>query len=211
MSPDILTRYLSDPATADKFLASVTLDLFSSDDALDPRTIPTIPILRAVSRRPPSGSSLAYNCAVTRHLVGDALADHLGLPHTPLSLRLKLHWSLFVQRIPVLFGRWYPRRRWAEKRREVMREGLPRSVRWGLGMRRTTFRPRTDVRPPTLDGAGGMGGEIPEGVQEAEAVVPDFVGGKVLARKWKEVIGEMVAVCVGTVVLGSAAVFVMLR
>ncbi|EKM56380.1 uncharacterized protein PHACADRAFT_92488 [Phanerochaete carnosa HHB-10118-sp] len=197
VSPEILARYLSSPDAADKFLASVTLDLFSSGSPLDPRTIPTLPILRAVSHRPPRASSLAHNCALTRHLVGDALADYLGLPRTPLHIYVKLRWSLLVQSVPVLFGRWYPRRGWAEKRREVMREGLSRSVRWSLGMRRATFRPRTDVRVPAEAGSEDIGGELADGVREIEAVQPDFAGGRVLLRKWREVVYEMVAVCAG--------------
>lgn len=198
VSPDIMTQYLSSPKAADKFLASVTLGLFSSDEPLDPRAIPTVSILHAVSNRPPSSSTFEYNCAVTRYLVGDVLADHLGLPQTWLRMRIKLHWSLFVQRVPILFGKWYPRQSWVEKRRQVMREGLPRSVRWSLGMRRTTFRPRTDVRTSVESESDGLGGDLSEHVKEAEAVQPDFAGGRVLARRWKEVVYEMAGVCAGT-------------
>lgn len=59
-------------------------------------------------------------------------------------------------------------------------------------MRRTMFRPRTDIgdQPDT------MGGELGEDVKEAENVMPDFVGGKALARRWTEVLVEMAAVCI---------------
>jgi hypothetical protein len=210
VAPDILTQYFSDPATADKFLASVTLDLFSSDEPLDPRTIPTIPILRAASNRPPSGSSLEHNCAVTRYLAGDELADHLGLPQTSLFRKLRLYCSLLVQRLPVWFETWYPRQGWAQKRRAVMREGLPRTVRWNLGMRRTSFRPRTDVRTAAGEGEGGIGGELADGVKDAEAVTPDLAGSQRLTKMWKEVIAEMVGVCIGLGVLTSATAWMLI-
>ena len=211
MSPEILTQYLCDPDTADKFLASVTLDLFSSDELIDPRTIPTIPILRAVAHRSPGGSSFAHNCAITRYLAGDQLADHLGLQKTSLAGKFRLHWSLFIQRLPVWFASWYPRKGWAQKRREVMREGLPRAVRWSLGMRRVTFRPRTEVRPLVESELNSIGGELADGVKEAEAVVPDFIGGQRLSQKWKEVFAEMAAVCLGLGIAASAAVWLTWR
>lgn len=209
VDPNILTRYLSSPETADKFFASIVIDLFSSDAPLDSRAIPTIPILRAVSDRPLSGSSLEYNCAVTRHLTGDALADHLCLPRTSWRMQVRMRCSLLVQKIPVWFGRWYPRAGWVERRREVMREGLPRSVRWSLGMRRTTFRPRTDVD----SGAGpgeDLGGKLAEGVVEAESVTPDFVGGKLLAKKWREVIVEMITVSSVVIVASGVLMWAMI-
>ncbi|GJE96281.1 DUF2236 domain-containing protein [Phanerochaete sordida] len=134
VAPSILRQYLHTPSAADQFLASATLSLFSSNAPLDPRTLPTLPILRAAAHRPPGGASLAHNCAVTRLLVGGALADHLGLPRTPPLARVRLYAALAVQALPVLFARCYPRAGWRAKRRAVMREGLPRSVRWSLDM-----------------------------------------------------------------------------
>jgi len=84
-----------------------------------------------------------------------------------------------------------------------MREGLPRSVRWSLGMRRATFRPRTDVRTSVEGESESVGGELADGVKQMEAVQPDFVGGRVLARKWREVIYEMIAVCAGAALVVS--------
>ncbi|KAI0371402.1 hypothetical protein BV20DRAFT_203668 [Pilatotrama ljubarskyi] len=214
VSPKILLRYFSNTRTADKFLATAALHLFSDELTPSPSpppssspspsesrsTIlrgPTIPILVAVSNRPPLNTSLEYNIALTTHLLGTPLSAHLGLPRTSLRARLSMHAFLLVQRIPHVFASWYPRRAWLEKRRAVLREGLMRSVRWNLGLRRTTFRPRTMVQDVGLEGEAG-GGELAPGVVEEEGVKPDPARAKVLTKMWSEVWMEMVGVCVAT-------------
>jgi len=201
VSPAILTRYFRSVPAADKFLASAVFDLFSGDEPLDITTVPTIPILRAVSERPPSYSSFEYNCAVTRYLLGNELATLLGVPLTSRWMSVKMHSVFFLYKLPVWFSRWYPRRSWAENRRELLSEGIARSVRFNLGMRRPQFRPRTE-----LQGEDHPSGTLAEGVEEKEAVVPDYPGAQVLVRKWKEMIAEMVIahVVVGGLVLGAA-------
>lgn len=203
VSPSILTRYLHSPATAEKFLASIVLDLFSDEAPLDLRTLPTIPILRAVSNRPPSHGSLEYHIAVTRYMTGPALADHLGLPPTSPWTRVKLHAALLVQAVPVWFAAWYPRRVWLEKRRAVLREGIARSLRWNLGMRHVTFRPRTDVKPSPAGIEDDVGGELANGVREAENVAPNPAAGRRLTKAWREVLAEMVGVLIFLTVLTS--------
>ncbi|OBZ78280.1 hypothetical protein A0H81_02676 [Grifola frondosa] len=190
VSPDILRRYFSNLHTADKFLASMALHLFSTDD--DPITVaayaPTIPILRATANRPPAYMSFEDNCALTRHLLGPALASHLGIQPTALRARIWMHASLLIQRMPQWFSTWYPRRGWIRKRREVLREGIARSLRWNLGMRRTSFRPRTDLgvcMSAASHSADDVGGALAVGVKEAEGVLPDPAGAKVLVRKWR--------------------------
>lgn len=210
ISPDILTRYFSCIATAEKFLATTILDLFSQDEPIDVRAIPTIPILRAVSNRPPSNASFAYNCAVSRYLVGSELADTLGLPPTSFQTALLMHTTFFVYKIPVWFAQWYPRKAWALKRREALSEGIARAVRFNLGMRRPQFRPRTDVQGQTsraddrgLEDSSGSGGDLAEGVKGLEAVTLDYTGAQVLMRKWREMLVEIVIV---HAVLGGVAV-----
>ncbi|KAI8971269.1 hypothetical protein BD414DRAFT_469759 [Trametes punicea] len=221
VDPKILLRYFSSTKTADKFLATAALHLFCDDPAVSgaasefEKTIvrgPTIPILVAVSNRPPLYTSLEYNIALTSHLLGPSLSAHLGLPPTPLAARVRMHAVLFAQRLPHYFARFYPRRAWLEKRRAVLREGMMRSVRWNLGLRRTTFRPRTMVQDsrehPEADAEGG---DIAPGVAEEERVKPDPARAKVLTKMWSEVWAEMIGICVVLCAGVGAATFVTLR
>lgn len=111
-----------------------------------------------------------------------------------------MHAFLLLQRVPHVFARWYPRAGWREKRRDVLREGMVRSVRWNMGQRRTAFRPRTMVRDVGEAGGdgeeGGPGGELAPGVVEEEGIQRDPVRAKVLGRMWSEVWKEMIVVCV---------------
>ncbi|CDO71146.1 hypothetical protein BN946_scf184845.g16 [Trametes cinnabarina] len=206
IEPKILLRLFTSTRTADKFLATAALHLFSDDATHAPEnpadaqtTIlrgPTIPILVAVSNRPPLHTSLEYNIALTRYLLGPSLSAHLELPDTSLRVRLRMHAFLFVQRIPYYFARCYPRKRWLEKRRTVLREGMVRTLWWNLGLSKTTFRPRTMVRDghAAPEESSAKDGELAPGVAEQEAVRPDPVRAKVLTKLWSEVWQEMVAV-----------------
>ncbi|EMD34646.1 hypothetical protein CERSUDRAFT_116818 [Gelatoporia subvermispora B] len=209
VDPHILTRYFLAPHTADKFLASTALQLFSpslSSPASGPG--PTLPIMHAVSHRPPSNASFAHNVALTRHLLGASLSEHLALPEVSWLTYLHMRVNLLVQAAFPWFGRLYPRAGWRDKRRALLREGIPRSLRWQLGMRRVTFRPRTDVAergaaaakitPEGEEGAGkSEGAELGPGVKEAESVSPDPARAQVLVRQWREVLLEMFCVCAG--------------
>lgn len=201
VSPSILRRYFIEPKTSDMFLASVALSLFSEDqdDTLTPAgdtPSATMSILSAISDKDRlsnknSNTSLAYNCTVTRFLVGDVLADRLGLPPSSLLNLAKLRFWTFVHKIPVWFGHWYPRHGWLEKRRTVFREGLVRSVRWRLGQRQASFRPRTDTFKSDDTHEGG---ELAGGVKEAESVPRDPAGARHVVRLWRELLFEMIAV-----------------
>ncbi|KAL1941846.1 hypothetical protein VTO73DRAFT_6846 [Trametes versicolor] len=215
VSPPILLRHFRDTQTADKFLATAALHLFSDSSPSpsspsSPLRGPTIPILVAVSNRAPLHTSLSYNIALTTHLLGPSLSLHLGLPSTPLSARLRMHAFLLLQRVPHVFARWYPRAGWREKRRDVLREGMVRSVRWNLGQRRTAFRPRTMVRDVGEEDVGA-GGELAPGVAEEEGIQRDPTRAKVLGRMWKEVWKEMIAVCVAVGVVAVAVSYFGLR
>ncbi|KAI0919855.1 hypothetical protein AcV5_001813 [Taiwanofungus camphoratus] len=194
VSPSILSRYFSDTSTADKFIATTALlHLFSTDD-FDASDAPTIPILRAASNRPPAYTSFEHHCALARHLLGPSLASHLGVGPPSLMTSLRLHGALLMQRLPHWFAWWYPRKGWATKRRALMREGIARTVRWYLGMRRVTFRPRTDINSHASQD-GDSGGQLAPGVKEAESVPSDPAGVKTLVRQWQEVLAEMISVC----------------
>lgn len=227
VSPSILLRYFSTPNAADKFTVTAALNLFleelstSSEASLDANAgsmlrRPTIPILVAVSNRPPLNTSIEYNIALTTHLIGRPLAAHLGLPPASLWTRVKMHACLLVQRVPHYLAQLYPCKGWLEKRREVLREGMVRTVCWNMGMRRTAFRPRTAVRDdvhekPRVNGRRTEvhvhGGELAPGVAEAEGVRGDPVRTRELTRMWKEVFLEMVGVCVAVGVVGSVLVY----
>ena len=203
VDPSIILRHFSSPNTADKFIATTAMHLLSTDDPSEAADSPTIPILYAVSNRAPMYNTFEYNCALTRHILGPSLADRVGLAPTSRRMSIRLHAALFLQRIPHWLVQYYPRRGWAIKRRAVLREGMACSVWWKLGKRRVSFRPRTDVK----DGAEDAGGELAAGVQEMETVQLGCNGVKVLARRWCEVLAEMVAVCVGVGILALAAMW----
>ncbi|KAI0747158.1 hypothetical protein C8Q80DRAFT_1220314 [Daedaleopsis nitida] len=224
VAPSILLRYFTTLNAADKFIATAALNLFlegspasqaSARSPSDPAPLlkgPTLPILVAVSRRPPLNTSLVYNVALTTHLLGRPLARHLGLPPSGWWMLAKMHAFLLVQRVPHYFARWYPRAGWLEKRRAVLREGMVRTVRWNLGMRRTAFRPRTGIdevgagNGETRGGPGDSereGGQLAPGVAEEEGVRPDPARARLLTRQWKEVLYEMVGVSVAVCVVGG--------
>ncbi|KAG8692666.1 hypothetical protein FRC09_011046 [Ceratobasidium sp. 395] len=202
VEPAILSQHFSTIPIGEKFLASVVVHLLESPiiqpeghkPSSAPLPPPTMPILRAISDRPPFPSTLEQNCALTRFLIGDSLADHLEVPRTSATQYARLRTRLLITRLPYLFGKLYKIRNWEARRIRLSREGLSRMVRWQLGFRRTAFRPRQED------------GDIAEGVEEAEAVTPNMVLGQVFLKEYKLLIREMVGVIVGAVgLLGIAA------
>ncbi|KAG8745731.1 hypothetical protein FRC10_007211 [Ceratobasidium sp. 414] len=190
IEPAILSRHFSTVPTGEKFLVSVVVHLLESP-AIQPEghkplspslPPPTMPILRAISARPPFPISLDFNCALTRFFIGDTLADHLEVPGTPALQYIKLRTRLFLTKIPYLFGKAYKVRGWEARRVRLSREGLSRLVRWQMGLRRTAFRPRHEDGDPA------------EGVEEAEVVVPNMALGQAFMREYKFLIWEMVSV-----------------
>ncbi|KAH7344792.1 hypothetical protein B0J17DRAFT_15315 [Rhizoctonia solani] len=194
IDPEILSGHFSSLSVNNKFLASTVVHLLESpgpeDGGLPP---PTMPIIHAVSNRPPFPSSFAYHCALTRFLVGDRLADHLRVPKTPTLEYYRLRTRLSLAKLPYLFGRVYWLRNWESRRVRISREGLSRVVRWQMGMRRTAFRPRQED------------GEIAPGVEQSEAVVPNMILGKAFMREYNLLIREMLGV-MGGVVLSILAI-----
>ncbi|CAE6396002.1 unnamed protein product [Rhizoctonia solani] len=188
IDPKILSRHFSSLSVNNKFIASILVHLFegpeSKEGSLPP---PTMPILHAVANRPPFPTSFAYNCALTRFLVGDLLADYLQVPKTPPLEYYFLRTRLLLAKVPYLFGRVYRIRNWESRRIRISREGLSRVVRWQLGMRRTIFRPRRED------------GEIAPGVEQAEAIVPNMVLGQAFMREYNIFIREMLGVMGGVV------------
>ncbi|KAJ1311231.1 hypothetical protein OPQ81_009731 [Rhizoctonia solani] len=188
INSEILSRYFTDLSVNYKFLASIVVHLLETsnleDGGLPP---PTIPILQATANRPPFPSTFAYQCALTRFLVGDPLADHLKVPKTPFLEYYRLRTRLLLSKIPYFFGRVYRFRNWESRRVRISREGLSRVVRWQMGMRRTAFRPRQED------------GEMAPGVEQLEAVVPNTILGQAFMRDYNLLIREMLGVMSGVV------------
>ncbi|KAH9840655.1 uncharacterized protein C8Q71DRAFT_794797 [Rhodofomes roseus] len=160
VDPSIILRHFSAPITADKFVGTTAMHLFSTNNPSD-------------------------------------AADPDGLPPASLRMAIRMHAALLLQRIPHWVTHYYPRKGWTVKRRAVLKEGIARSVWWSIGMRRASFRPRTDVKNHA-DAA-----RIAPGVKEAEAVQPDIADAQrpsasEALRQWREVLADMIVVCVGT-------------
>ncbi|KAG8691511.1 hypothetical protein FRC11_002407 [Ceratobasidium sp. 423] len=190
---EILSRHFSCLSINKKFIASIVVHLLETPDleneCLPP---PTMPILHATVNRPPFPATFAYQCALTRFLVGDSLADHLKVPKTSPLEYCRLRTRLLLTKIPYLFGKVYRLRNWESRRVKVSREGLSRVVRWQMGMRRTVFRPRQED------------GEIAPGVEQSEAIVPNVILGQAFMREYNLLIREMLGV-IGSVVLSVLA------
>lgn len=195
VDPSIILRYFSSVETSTHFLGSVTLELFADDGSYIASEGPTLPILRASSNKPPVYTSLEYNYAFARRLLGPELSDHLAIPTPGFWMgTIKLPVLMFIQRYPVWFGRVYGRFRkgWVIKRRFVIKEVLAGSVKMALGMRRTHFRPRDE---DTVD--------LDEAAQEAEKVKPNPKGNRAVMKAWNSMWIEMILVSVlGMVGLG---------
>ncbi|KZO91054.1 hypothetical protein CALVIDRAFT_522046 [Calocera viscosa TUFC12733] len=197
VAPDILESHFMNYNQAGKFLASCVIHLLDfthpEPDAPPP---PTIPILKAISERPPFRTSFASHMALTRFLLGPKLSDHLGVAETSLYQVVRLRLNLFVSHYPKRFGELYPRKAWERRRVALMKEGVRRLTRFNLGLRRTVYRPR-DADKPDLDPR----------VREAETVVPDFEGGKRMMREYRLMMLEMGGVTLTCGLLACAGVW----
>ena len=149
--------------------------------------------------------SMEYRLAVSRYLLGDNVAPALSLPPITLFRRAEIFIKLFVSLLPYFFGQSYsfvfpPRGRiWEKERGDLILESLARTVRFRLGMRRSTFRIRTDE------------GAILEGVEREEAVSKDEIGMKIFTRRWIMLLGEMGVVLITTVMLCLMMVWYLFR
>ncbi|KAJ3844134.1 hypothetical protein EV361DRAFT_791650 [Lentinula raphanica] len=191
VDPASLDEHFSNTVIADQYLLSATIHLFLDDEELEDQTFmpPTLQLLEAVTDRF-ANVTLEYNCAMARLLLGPELSTYLGIPSTSWQMGIRLREWLFLQAYPVLFSRSYGRflrPGWLEKRRYVYAVGMAMTIRRTLGMRRTKYRP--------------VQGEVGQIVWEDESVPPDYATGRLLGRRWKQMLAEMVGV---TVSLGIA-------
>ncbi|KAE9411172.1 hypothetical protein BT96DRAFT_803810 [Gymnopus androsaceus JB14] len=191
VSPASLSEHFTNVTAADQFLASATIHLFLDDEELEDKSFvpPTMSMLEAVAYQPPLHSSVEFNCAITRFLLGAELATHLGVPRTSWWMTIRLRAILLLQAYPVGFSKFYGqilRPGWLEKRRYVYAVGMAMMLRRRLGMRQTKYRPE---------------GETEQAVWEDESVSPDYTTGHLLVKRWRQTLAEMVGVSIASVIL----------
>lgn len=102
-----------------------------------------LPLLYSITDRPPVPLSFATNCAISRNLLGDPLADALFLPQTSLKQRLMLPLLLTALVAPSFLFRYYWRVGWRKEAQACLRlylEGYTAKLIGGKqGTRRATF------------------------------------------------------------------------
>jgi len=201
VAPDILEKHFMNYHQAGKFLASCVIHLldFSNIESGAPPP-PTIPILKAISDRPPFRTGLAHHMAMTRVLLGPKLSDHLGVDKTSMYEAARLQLSMFVTHYPKMFGEVYPRKAWERRRVALMKEGVRRLTRFNLGLRKTSYRPR-DTNNLDLE----------QKVKEEEAVVPDLAGAKKMMKEYRLMILEMGGVTLGCGILACTSIWLLMR
>ncbi|GJJ14856.1 hypothetical protein Clacol_009124 [Clathrus columnatus] len=175
-----LLNHFSSPEVATRFLISIICHLLPSkvdSNTFDP---PTVPLLQAIANRPPFPKSFEYNSAVSRKLLGNPLSTHLGLPPTTsFRLKLRITRDFFIVQLPVLFGQVYSRKGWDERRLSLTKMGLERLVRFQLGLRQTSYRPRNEQ------------GELDEKVSRLEHSELEPGGREKFIKGWRDLMIEM--------------------
>ncbi|KAI0062813.1 hypothetical protein BV25DRAFT_623323 [Artomyces pyxidatus] len=183
VSPSILRRHFADLRPATKFLASTVIHLFSPPPPGFKALPPPAPlVLQAIATRGLLRMSLAYSSAAARLFLGDVLAAHVGVPHASRAARMWLHCALYVQRLVVLFSKYYPRKRWGAKRRAMTREGLITLVQATLNKQRMSFKPRGADEKELCD------------VTETVEVEENSEGRRMFRRLTREVLAELLGV-----------------
>ena len=195
ISPDRLRQYYSTVEDAMKIFACHTMHLFTSDVVtVDFKTTSTYRLLASVADRPPRHVPVEHSLAVSRFLLGDGFADRLGIPRTTFRQNLKLQSGLFVEWALVYFGRVWTHR-WEEERVTLMRRLIQMVVVWQLGGRRTKFTSK-DYMTTT---------EKIEGSEDDDELDPEVKmgpeAGKAVVKRWKWLLGEMVAAVVAPVLV----------
>lgn len=105
---------------------------------------PALPLLWATAERAPGNMPFSVLCATARYLIGPGLANATCMP-------LTRPWQFFMMRVrmlvlayPVLFGLYYPRKRWAVGLRENWILLIRRIVIWCSESKRTSFATSKD-------------------------------------------------------------------
>ena len=119
------------------------MHLFTDD--VDPSlfaSTSTYRLLACVAGRAPRYTSISYHIAISRFLLGDGLANRLGLPMTTRSMALRTAAARWIEWSLVAFGRMWTRR-WEVERVMCTRTLISMLVCWHLGSRRTRFTIKT--------------------------------------------------------------------
>lgn len=207
--PDILRTHFADHSSADPFLASMFLNMFSDSDILDPTEQsvpnPTMGILSAALSKFPSFPPLAWHLAAVHHFLGPSLAARRGIPTPSATAKIAVHVIGFLLTIPVRFGHSYSHVQsgWMQKRRALIRISLLSLIRYGLGMARTTYFPRTGVAVAKREIAKPESDDQ----DETESLVPAPVAWQRLLWVLFQLCAEMVMVISAVIVIPSLAVW----
>ena len=187
----------------------MTLHLFSSDYITDDyRTTHTYHLLASVANRPPRYASVDTSLAMSRFLLGDGLADRLALPPTPIWTYTKMHIGFLLERAMKAFGRVY-RVQWEVERVEMTRMLVLMIVCWQLGSRRTKFTIKEfahDLEKLDIKSDNGEQGDKEYNPDDDELDPEVKMGpeaGRAIVKRWKLMLMEMGAVCIGA---GTAVV-----
>lgn len=171
---DIILRNFSSYEVGRQFMASVMMDMIPPDLSNAPLP-PTLAILRSFADRGPLSltSSFEYRCNLTRFLTGDTLATALGLPEYTKTGYIRLRYQIFLSNYLCYFGNLYPRQGWNQTHIALMRETLPRLLRFTMGMKRTAFRPKAEEM-----------GESGYNLDTEEKITPDLKKARELRNLW---------------------------
>lgn len=209
IEPALLRRAFCDPPTADRTLWCTILHLFSKVEILDghlgdqsetaePRMHgPTIPVLIACADRPPFHTPLSAHVAISRRLLGKSLADSLSLPASSAKREVLTDIAFLGMRVPVLFGALYPRSAWERRRLELARPLLRRLIVFSFGNKRTKFEmPAHSGSKAASEARDGERVNVETQSNEHEEVPEDKEHNLYLARQWRWLMREMIAVLV---------------
>ncbi len=128
---------------------------------------------------------------------GKSLADSLSLPASSARREVLTDIAFFGMQVPILFGRFYPRRSWEKRKLELSRPLMRRLIDWSFGNKRTRFEmPSRPMSDTPKKGANAEKINV-ETQNDSHIDVPDdkdyFLG---LAREWRWLMREMIAVFV---------------
>uniref|UniRef100_V5E3X5 ER-bound oxygenase mpaB/mpaB'/Rubber oxygenase catalytic domain-containing protein n=2 Tax=Kalmanozyma brasiliensis (strain GHG001) TaxID=1365824 RepID=V5E3X5_KALBG len=220
IEPALLRRVFGDAYTADRTLWCTILHLFSQVEILGSQSNesgsesgprmhgPTIPVLIACAGRPPFYTPLSAHIGISRRLLGKSLADSLSLPASSPRREVLTDIAFLGMQVPILFGTFYPRRKWEKRKLELSRPLMRRLIDWSFGNKRTRFEmPSHPAAAASTNTADADRGNV-ETRSDSHIDVPENKEYVLqLAKEWRWLMREMIAVLVlmACVVVGLIA------
>lgn len=215
ITPSRLEHYYARPgcvSRSSKLFACMIVHLFDADYAdVDHKTTSTYRLLSAVADRPPRHTPVEYHLATSRFLLGDGLADRLGLPPTGRLMAFRVWTTMGIEWMLPAFGRiWFDR--WEVERVACTRTLVSMIVCWQLGSRRTRFTIKSfgadTVLPQVVEKEGAERKEVVEEKEvdpdddelDPEVQVGPVAGKRIIAR-WRWLLLEMMGVMVSPMVV----------